>query len=124
MRATARICGAGINTVVRLLREIGPVADRYHHENVRGIVSRRVQLDEVWTFIAAKAKHAKMAGHRDAGDLWTWTALDPDTKLLISDLCGPRTGRAALAFMMDVKRRLAEVPHFASDGLVSHEEAI
>ena len=124
MRATARICGVGLNTVVRLLREIGPLADQYHHENVRGVISRRVQLDEIWTFIAAKAKHAKVAGRRDAGDLWTWTALDPDTKILISYPCGPRTGRAALGFMMDVKRRLAEVPHFASDGLVSYKEAI
>ena len=56
--------------------------------------------------------------------MWTWVAIDPDTKLVISYLCGSRTGKAAYLFMLDVKRRLAEVPHFTSDGLVSYEEPI
>ena len=78
MRATARICKVGLNTVVRFLREIGPLADQYHHENIRGVVAKRVQLDEIRAFVAAKAKRAQELRKAGAGDLWLWTALDPD----------------------------------------------
>ena len=124
MRAAARINGVAVNTIASFLREIGPLADQYHHENVRGVRSWRIQLDEVWTYVGAKAKRARELKRKGLGDLWTWTALDPDTKLLVSYLCGPRNASTALAFMMDLKRRLDGVPHFTSDGLISYEEAL
>ena len=124
MRAAARINGVAVNTIASFLREIGPLADQYHHENVRGVRSERVQLDEVWTYVGAKAKRARSLKRTGVGDLWTWTAIDPDTKLLISYVCGSRNARTALAFTVDLKRRLAGMPQFTSDGLVSYAEAL
>ena len=124
MRAAARINGVAVNSIASFLREIGPLADQYHQQSVRGVRSSRVQLDEVWTYIGAKPKRAALLKRKGVGALWTWTALDPDTKLLISYLCGPRNANAALAFTMDLNGRLDGVPQFTSDGLISYEEAL
>ena len=125
MRGTSRVARVSINTTASVLREIGVLADQYHHDNVVGVRAKRVQLDEIWGFIAAKAKTAKAKGRKDAGDVWTWIALDPDTKLVISYLCGSRSGQAAFGFMLDLKGRLVgPIPHFTSDGFVSYEAAI
>ena len=125
MRGTSRVARVSINTIASVLREIGVLADQYHHDNVVGVRAKRVQLDEIWGFIAAKAKTAKAKGRKDAGDIWTWVALDPDTKLVISYLCGSRSGQAAFGFMLDLKGRLVgPIPHFTSDGLLSYEDAI
>ena len=125
MRGTSRVAGVSLNTVVSVLREIGGLADQYHHDNVVGVRARRVQLDEIWGFIAAKAKTAKAKGRKNAGDIWTWIAIDPDTKLVISYFCGSRTGNAAFILMRDLKSRLlGPTPELTSDGLVSYEDAI
>ena len=125
MRGTSRIARVSINTVASVLREMGVLADQYHHDNVVGVAAKRVQLDEIWGFIGMKAKTAKAKGRKDAGDIWTWVALDPDTKLVISYLCGSRSGQAAFRFMVDVKGRLVgTAPQFTSDGFVSYENAI
>src|SRR2546430_16889844 len=100
MRSIERIVGCSINTVDKLLRDAGEVALAYHDEHVRGVKSLRVQCDEVWSFVHAKAKNApksRRAGDPTIGDCWTWTALDADNKLLLSYLIG---GPHGAAFMM------------------------
>ena len=124
MRATCRIVEVGINTVARLLREVGPIAAQYHDDYVRGVHAKRIQADELWAFISAKRKTAERLGRRDAGDLWTWTAFDPVSKLLVSYLYGPRTVVTAKLLMIDLRQRLVAVPEFTSDGLVSYAQAI
>ena len=86
MRAISRITGASINTVTKLLMEAGEACAEYHDETVRNVRSKRVQADEIWSFTYAKQANVKKAkkAPADAGDTWTWTALDADNKLIIS----------------------------------------
>src|SRR5437762_13853805 len=89
MRSISRLADVSINTVSKLLVDAGLVCAAFHDENVRGLKSRRVQADEIWAFCGAKEKKAtpeqKAAGW---GDVWTWTALDAESKLLVSFLVG------------------------------------
>src|SRR3954451_5363519 len=93
MRSIERIVGCSINTIDKLLRDAGEGALAYHNEHVRGVKRQRVECDEVWSFVHAKAKNApksKRAGDLTIGDCWTWTALDADNKILLSYLIGGR----------------------------------
>jgi hypothetical protein len=85
INATCRMTGMAKHTVLKLLEDMGCAAAAYHHEHVRGLKVRRLQADEIWAFCGAKAKNVtieqKAAGW---GDVWTWTAIDADTKLIIS----------------------------------------
>src|SRR5438105_14662879 len=87
MRSVSRLADVSVNTVSKLLVDAGLVCAAFHDENVRGLKSRRVQADEIWSFVGAKEKRAtaeqKAAGW---GDCWTWTALDADSKMLVSYL--------------------------------------
>src|SRR3954469_20329886 len=100
LRATARITGVARMTIEKLLRDLGAACTRHHDATVRGLKTQRVQADEIWSFVGAKEKNAtpeqKAAGW---GDVWTWTALDADSKLMISWLIGERNYSAANAFM-------------------------
>jgi IS1 family transposase len=119
MRSIERIVGCSINTVDKLLRDAGKVALAYHDEHVRGVKSQRVQCDEVWSFVHAKAKNApksKRAGDPTIGDCWTWTALDADNKLLLSYLIGGRDAEFALMLMDDLRGRLANRVQLTTDG--------
>ncbi len=86
MRSTARVADVSFNTVVKLLVDAGEACAAYHDETVRGIKAKRVQCDEIWSFVYAKQKNVATAKRLDLayGDVWTWTALDADSKLLIS----------------------------------------
>src|ERR1700752_1487114 len=79
VNATCRMTGIAKNTVLKLLRDVGAICDAYHNEHVRNLKSRRVQADEIWSFVYAKAKNipAKKRGF-GVGDVWTWTAIDAD----------------------------------------------
>ena len=90
MRGTTRITSVSYTTIAKLVRRLGPLAWQYHDEHVGGVHAKRLQCDEVWPFVGAK-RTAQRLGRRDAGGVWTWLALDPDTKLVVSYLCGPRT---------------------------------
>jgi IS1 family transposase len=107
LRAISRLCDVSINTVTKLLVDIGKAAIAYHDEHVRGIRTQRIQCDEIWSFVGAKAKNVtpeqKQAGW---GDAWTWTAIDADTKLCVSYLVGGRDAGWGLEFMEDVASRL------------------
>ena len=126
-RAIARVTGASFNTVAKLLIDAADAAAAYHDEHVRGIRGRRhIQCDELWSFVYCKeavVPHAKSAPE-DAGDAWTFTALDSDSKLIVSYLTGPRDGESALAFMDDLADRITERPQLSTDGLKASREAV
>jgi IS1 family transposase len=127
MRSIERIVGCSINTVDKLLRDAGEVALAYHDEHVRGVKSQRVQCDEVWSFVHAKAKNApksKRAGDPTIGDCWTWTALDADNKLLLSYLIGGRDAEFALMLMDDLRGRLANHVQLTTDGHRAYLQAV
>ena len=110
VRAITRITGVSINTVAKLLNDAGHACAAYHHEHVRGIRGhRRIECDEIWSFVYAKeraVRHAK-ATPDGAGDAWTFTAIDADTKLILSYLVsGERDGQTALTFMDDIRGRM------------------
>ena len=128
MRAITRITGVSINTVAKLLSDAGHACAAYHDEHVRGIRGhRRIECDEIWSFVYAKERavsHAKSAPD-GAGDVWTFTAIDADAKLILSYLVsGERDGESALAFMDDLRGRLEDRPQLSSDGLPAYEGAV
>jgi IS1 family transposase len=129
MRSVARVADVSFNTVVKLLVDAGKVCAAFHDENVRGVAAKRVQCDEIWSFTFCKQRNVKKAkgAPAEAGDTWTWTALDADSKLIISWLVGGRDTEYALAFMDDVRSRLANRVQLTTDGhrsyLVAVEEA-
>jgi len=126
MRAIARLTGVSFNTVSKLLIDAGKVCAEYHDVNVRNITAARIQCDEIWSFTYAKQKNVKTAkaAPTGAGDTWTWTAIDADSKLIVSYLVGGRDAEYANAFMDDVASRLANRVQMTTDGLKSYLEAI
>lgn len=117
MRSTARLTGASFNTVAKLLVEVGEMCAVYQHHVIRNIPARRIQCDEVWSFIGAKAKNVPKGEKRGVrGDSWTWTAMDADTKLIVSWLVGTRRAGAAREFLDDLHGRLANRIQLTTDG--------
>jgi IS1 family transposase len=126
MRSISRVVDVSINTVSKLLIEAGRVCADIHDEKVRNVKARRVQVDEIWSFTYAKAKNVPTAkaAPEGAGDTWTWTAIEADTKLIVSWLVGGRDGEYALAFIDDLRSRLANRVQLTSDGLKAYLEAV
>ena len=126
MRSISRVTGASINTITKLLEDAGYACAEYHDEHVRGVTAKRVQVDEIWQCFYAKAKNVETAkaAPEGAGDTWTWTALDADSKLIVSWLLGDRDGQAACNFMMDLAERLTSRVQLTSDGLRLYEGAV
>ena len=125
MRATARLADS-FNTVAKLLIDAGKVCADLHDELVQGVTASRVQCDEVWSFTYAKQKNVAKAkaAPDEAGDTWTWTALDADTKLIVSSMVGGRDAEYANAFMDDVASRLANRVQLTTDGHKAYLEAV
>lgn len=115
IRATVRMTGVAKNTIVNLLAEVGEACMKYHDEKVRGLTSDRIQVDEIWSFVGCKEK-TKKGGGRGDGDAWTWTAIDADSKLVVSYLVGKRDSGHATAFMEDIAARVANRIQLTSDG--------
>ena len=108
INATCRMLGVGKHTVLRLLHDLGCACAAYHHSHVRNLRVRRVQCDEVWAFIYAKQKNVTLEQmQQGAGDVWTWTAIDADTKLIVSYALGDRGASTAKAFMQDTASRFS-----------------
>jgi len=126
MRSISRMTGVSINTVSKLLVDAGEACAAYHDDAVRGVTSKRVQCDEIWSFTYAKQKNVAAAKRQDLayGDTWTWTAIDADSKLIISYLVGGRDAEYANAFMADVGSRLANRVQLTTDGLKAYLEAV
>ena len=126
INATCRATGAAKNTVLKLLADAGKACAKYHDENVRGLATKRVQCDEIWSFCYAKQKNVapEKQGEFGFGDVYTWTALDADSKLMISYLVGKRDGGYAHEFMIVVADRLSYSVHMTRDGHKPYLEAI
>lgn len=117
IRATARMVGCAKRTVSNLLRDVGAHAKNYHDRFVTDLDAKRVQCDEIWSFVGAKERNVpKGQKGDDRGDVWTWTALDQDSKLLISYRIGCRGLPTALPFMDDLRSRLTERVQLSTDG--------
>ena len=126
MRSIARVVGVSFNTVDKLLQDAGAACVTFHDEAVRGVQAQRVQCDEIWSFCYAKAKNLPSAKNAPfgAGDIWTWTALDADSKLIVSWLVGGRDAEYANEFMQDVASRLADRVQLTTDGHYAYLNAV
>ena len=126
MRATARLADVSFNTVSKLLIGAGKMCAILHDELVRDVSASKVQCDEIWSFTYAKQKNVTKAksAPEGAGDTWTWTALDADTKLIVGYLVGGRDAEYANAFMADVASRLTNRVQMTTDGHKVYLEAI
>jgi IS1 family transposase len=126
VRAIERTERVSKNTILKLLEDAGKACASYHDEHVRNLRSKRIQCDEIWSFCyAKKANVAKAkAAPEKAGDIWTWTALDPDTKLIISYFVGDRGREAAREFMIDLRLRVKGVPQITTDQWKAYGPAV
>jgi IS1 family transposase len=118
LRAAGRIADVSINTVYKLLVDAGEACAAYHDAHVRNVAARRVQCDEIWSFVYAKQKNVATAKRKDLayGDTWTWVAIDADTKLVLSYLVGDRDAEYALALMDDLRTRVTTRLQLTTDG--------
>jgi IS1 family transposase len=118
LRSISRVCGVSINTVSKLLVDAGMACATYHDEMVRNVAAKRIQSDEIWSFTYAKAKNVRgaKAAPDGAGDTWTWTALDSDSKLMVSWWVGDRTVDTGVPFLRDLQSRLANRIQLTTDG--------
>jgi IS1 family transposase len=114
--ATARLTGTSLNTVLKLLVDLGELCSIYQDHKLRKVSAKRIQCDEIWSFVGAKQKRVR-DGAKGAGDVWTWTAMDADSKLMVTWLVGPRDATSAKAFMRDLRARLANRVQLTTDGL-------
>lgn len=126
LRSVSRMTGFSVNTVMKFVADFGPVCEEYHDTHVRGVNSKRVQCDEIWAFCYAKEKNlpAHMRGKEGVGSVWTWTALDSDSKLMVSWMVGDRDAECAGRFMLDVSQRLAGRCQLTTDGFAVYERAV
>jgi len=118
IRATVRMTGASKNTIVKLLAEVGQACAEYQQATFRNLTCKRIQVDEIWSYCHAKDKNVpeELRGKFGYGDVWTWVALDADTKLVASWLVGRRDAGTAFAFMHDLAARLRNRIQLTSDG--------
>ena len=124
MRAVTRITGASKNAVARLLVAAGKACAEYQDRALVNLPCKRLQVDELWSFVYAKEKTVTKAGPVDHGDAWTWTAICADTKLMPSWFIGSRDSQSAMAFMDDLAKRLANRVQLTSDGHRPYMEAV
>jgi IS1 family transposase len=120
VRATARMVGVTKGAVLKLLADVGTVCADYQNRTLRNLTCQRIQCDEIWSFVYAKARAIRqdpsiLERNLDAGDAWTWTAIDADTKLAVSWLVADRNLSSAIAFMKDVESRLANRVQLTTD---------
>ena len=118
LRATARMTDVARMTVEKLLRDLGAACARHQDEHLRNLSCRRIQCDEIWSFVYAKQKNVPInkQGQFGYGDVWTWTAIDADTKLVPSWLVGPRDAGAAYTFISDLASRVRHRVQLTTDG--------
>ena len=126
LRSITRLTGVSINTVTKLLVDAGKTCAAYHDRTVRDMETRRVQCDEIWSFCYAKDKNVATAkaAPRQAGDVWTWTALDSDSKMILAYEVGDRSSATALEFMDNLRARLANRVQITTDGHKAYLEAV
>jgi IS1 family transposase len=126
LRATSRLADVAYNSVAKLFVDAAKACLDYQDRTLRNLKCRRVQLDEIWSFVYAKQKNVSRAKAApiDAGDVWTWVAIDSETKLVPSWRIGDRSAETAIAFVDDLAKRLANRVQVTSDGHKAYLEAI
>jgi len=127
LRGTARLTGVARMTIEKLMRDLGAACAKYQDNALRNLESKRVQCDEIWAFCYAKKRNVTyeiQQEHPDAGDVWTWTAIDADSKLVITWRVGDRTNTDAFEFMDDLAQRLRGRVQLTTDGLPAYEWAV
>ena len=126
IRATVRVTGAAKNTVTKLLVDLGQACSEYQDAALTNLPSTRIECDEIWSFCHSKAKNvpAEHEGEFGYGDVWTWTAICADTKLVPSWLIGDRSGETAEIFMRDLASRLANRVQLTTDGHRAYLQAV
>lgn len=124
LRSTSRVCDVSINTVTKLLVDVGRACEMFHDETVRKVEVKRLQCDEIWSFVYSKQKNVPEGMEGAAGDVWTWTALDADSKLMVSWFVGSRDAQAAYEFLTDVRSRVVTRLQMTSDGLGAYVPAV
>ncbi|MDE2780723.1 MAG: IS1 family transposase [Chloroflexota bacterium] len=122
MRSISRITGVSINTVTKLLVDAGEACARYSDRRIKGIESKRIQCDEIWSFCYAKEdRKVSPSAPADHGNVWTWTAIDADTKMILSWMVSPDRGsQYATEFMNDLRSRVVGKPQVSTDGWNSY----
>jgi IS1 family transposase len=125
-QAVSRLADVSINTVAKLLIDAGKFCAAFHDDKVRGVKAQRIQCDEIWSFTAAKQKNvaAMKTPVEGAGDTWTWTGIDADTKLIVSWLVGGRDSEYAMAFIDDLKSRIENRVQLTIDGHKAYLQAV
>lgn len=121
IRGTCRVTGSSMGTVLRLLAEAGEFCETYQFHALRNLKTTRVEADEQWSFVGAKAKNARNPGQ---GDVWTFCSIDSDSKLVINWLVGARSPENTLAFVGDLASRLAERVQLTTDGSLVYLQAV
>ena len=118
IRATVRMTGASKNTIAKLLVELGAACSEYLNKALVNLPCKRIQVDEIWSFVGAKQKNVtkEMAEAKICGDVWTWVAVDADTKLICGWLVGQRDSGCATEFLQDLAGRLSSRVQLTSDG--------
>jgi IS1 family transposase/lambda repressor-like predicted transcriptional regulator len=126
MRSISRVADVSINTVTKLLVEAGEACLALHDETVREVAASRVQCDEIWSFCYAKDKNVPAAKDAPlgAGDVWTWTALDADSKMILSYYVGDRSSQSEIVLMDDLRARLSNRVQLTTDGHRAYLEAV
>ncbi len=125
INATCRMTGVAKHTVLKLLKDLGCACAEYHNQAVRNLKVRRVQCDEIWAFVYAKQKNVtKEQMEKGAGDCWTWTAIDADSKLIISYALGDRGAATAHLFMQDLASRISSKVQLTTDGHRVYADAV
>ncbi|MDB5439363.1 MAG: transposase [Caulobacteraceae bacterium] len=126
MRSISRVAGVSINTVTKLLIDAGETCLAMHDDLVRDVKASKIQCDEIWSFCYAKQKNvaAATAAPDGAGDVWTWTAIDAETKLMVSYFVGDRSGESAMVLMDDLRGRLSNRVQLTTDGHKAYLEAV
>jgi len=126
MRSISRVVDVSINTVTKMLVDAGEACAAHHYNSVRGVKAKRVQCDEIWSFCYAKAKNVPAAKTPsvDAGNVWTWTAIDADSKLIISYMVGDRDAETGMYFMDDLRERVDGRMQLTTDGHKAYLDAV
>jgi IS1 family transposase len=124
MRSISRVVDVSINTVTKLLVEAGEACANLHDAQVQDVKASKIQCDEIWSFVGTKQKNVATAKGEPEGDVWTWTAIDADTKLIVSPFVGDRSGQSAIALMDDLRDRLANRVQLTTDGHKAYMKAV
>src|ERR1039457_5645066 len=125
VRATVRLTGVSKPTILKLLADLGNSCAAYHDRHVRNLKVRRLQADEIWEFVGAKARNVSVEKKQEGwGDIWTWVGIDADTKLVVSYLVGGRDAGWAYDFMEDCASRISSRVQITTDGHRAYLEAV